>query len=78
MAKERIIELGEASGLSNNDYVMIDNRTKGARKILVSKITGQQYGTPSLEATGILVYENIYMSRAFDDTEISGSVSYDS
>ena len=78
MAKERIIELGEASGLSNNDYVMIDNMTKGARKILISKITGKQYGTPSVEATGILVYQSIYMNRAFDASDISGSVSYDS
>lgn len=40
MAKTEIINLTEASGVSANDYVMVDSPTFGARKILASNFQG--------------------------------------
>ena len=46
MAKERIIELGEASSVKlNSDYIMIDSATRGTRKILLNNMALEKSAT---------------------------------
>ena len=45
MDKTEIINLTEASGVSDNDYMMVDSPTKGARKYLAKNLQG---GEPTL------------------------------
>ncbi len=50
MDKTEIINLTEASGVSDNDYVMVDSPTQGVRKYLASNLQG---GEPTLKTKSI-------------------------
>lgn len=65
----RIIELGEASGISDDDYVMIDHGTNGTRKYKAKSLMGKvatktitQNGTYNASSDNVDGYSSVKVS----------------
>lgn len=81
--KRHIIDLGEASGLSDNDYLMIDSASNGARKFKARSIVSGTFiddTQESLDTTysSSKIEDLLDDKTSIDDTQSSVSNTYSS